>query len=85
MRLQSISTQISKSSVISVYVLMPTPEGREACAIMTRASEQEVAAASPRSMARLHRPRHHPEGDHFHFSQRIFILSREGLARQASR
>ena len=27
------------------------------------------------------RPRHDPEGDHFHFSQQIFILSREGLAR----
>ena len=37
MRLQSISSQISKSSFISVYVLMPTPEGRETCAIMTRA------------------------------------------------
>ena len=25
-------------------------------------------------------PRAHREGDHFHFSQQIFILSREGLA-----
>jgi hypothetical protein len=28
----------------------------------------------------IFRPRHHPEGDHFHFSQQIFILSKEGLA-----
>ena len=27
-----------------------------------------------------YRPRTHREGDHFHFSRQIFILSREGLA-----
>ena len=30
----------------------------------------------------LRRPRTHREGDHFHFAQQIFILSREGLARR---
>ena len=30
------------------------------------------------------RPRTHLRGDHFHFSQQIFILSREGFAAGAS-
>jgi hypothetical protein len=28
----------------------------------------------------IYRPRTHREGDHFHFSQQIFILSKEELA-----
>jgi hypothetical protein len=42
-----------------------------------RHPEQEVAAALPRSMARLHRPRHHPEGDHFIFRSK-FLSYRGG-------